>query len=76
MLRWELISPAKAGRRKVMTPAMRRFVARQSSYEQVPNPLVEGLLFANFGGISQEETNKRIGVLQAENELVKITESN
>ena len=58
------------------TIAEQQFIARQYNYNRVPNPLVEGLVFASVRGMNDAELADRIDQLKAENEAVEELEYN
>ena len=63
----------------MMEANVKRFVGRQYNYNQVPNPLVEGLVFWAFGPASPEQVavwNTRIEGQKAENRMVLGLEQN
>jgi hypothetical protein len=62
-----------------MEEATRKYVTRQYNYNRVPNPLLEGLVFASFGPVDGETAKERLIAFVekiAENEAAKIIEDN
>ena len=59
-----------------MTRAERDYARRQYNYNRVPNPLVEGLVFAWVAGVDEAALADRIRELQTENERVRKLDEN
>lgn len=58
------------------TIAEQRYITRQYNYRRLPNPLVEGLMFASVQGVDLAVLEARIEQMQDENEAVEELEWN